>query len=58
MESDEAKGIIVSFMGILEGRINPENMHAGSLFNGNWILPFDKDKAFTWKVGEKARFKI
>ena len=46
-------------MGVLEGKISPSNMHDGSLFNGtNWILPFDKDKAFTWKVGDKVKFKI
>lgn len=46
-------------MGVLEGRLSPNNLHTGSLFNGkNWIFPIDKDKAFTWKNGEKVRFKI
>lgn len=50
---------MVSFLGILEGRILPVNLHDGSLYNGsNWIFPFEEDKAFTWKVGEKVRFKI
>jgi len=25
---------------------------------GKWILPFHKNQAFTWQVGDKARFKI
>jgi len=46
-------------MGFLEGRISPENLHEGSLFNnGSWIMPFEKDKAFSWRKGDKVRFKI
>jgi hypothetical protein len=45
-------------MGILEGRIPPENLHTGTLFNGKWILPFNENAAFEWKVGDKVRFKV
>ena len=55
---DEYEGVIVKFFGILEGRIPPNNLHEGSLFSGKWILPYDEDKAFAWKVGDKIRFKI
>jgi DNA-directed RNA polymerase subunit E'/Rpb7 len=59
VEFDEKNGVVVSFLGILEGRIPPKNMHEGSLYNGtNWIMPFDKDKAFTWRQGEKVRFRV
>jgi len=33
-------------------------MHTGTLFNGKWILPFNENTAFEWKVGDKVRFKI
>jgi hypothetical protein len=46
-------------MGILEGKILPQKLHEGSLFNnGKWILPFGRDKAFSWAKGDKIRFKI
>jgi DNA-directed RNA polymerase subunit E'/Rpb7 len=58
-EFDEKEGLVVNFLGVLEGRIQPNNLHEGSLFNGtNWIFPIDEDKAFTWKIGEKVRFKV
>lgn len=41
IEFSEEGGIIASFMGILEGRIAPDSLHVGSLFNGNWILPYN-----------------
>jgi DNA-directed RNA polymerase subunit E'/Rpb7 len=58
VELSETEGVTVAFMGILEGRILPESLHSGSLFNGSWILPFSSDKAFTWKIGDMIRFKI
>jgi hypothetical protein len=45
-------------MGIMEGRIHPQHLHADSLFNGNWILPYKSKDAFTWKIGDRIRFKI
>lgn len=45
-------------MGILEGRIHPQHLHADSLFNGNWILPYKSKEAFKWNVGDTIRFKV
>ena len=58
LEESEDKGVVVGFMGILEATISPENMHPGSLFNGNWVLPYKGNQAFRWQKGDKARFKI
>ena len=34
MEQSEKLGVVVKFNGLLEGRIPPECLHEGSLFNG------------------------